>query len=341
MTNEFLVSVANAVLRDPTTGNALAYGTTNITSAFTLTTAATEVRGGVNNPLLYTYIHDRALEVKIESATFDKTVLGLNVGQLVQTGTVNVTQTDCIVLSASGSGLITLTPVGNVTVFLDNGTVQTLTPAVKTITASNAANQKVTAVYITSVSADQITVATVTPPSVVDLTLLAEVRSNTGAITQYLQINVPRFQVDGNYTLSLTSNGVSNQALNGKALTSTNSDCTSGDYYAKVTWIPVSSTSGYSSIASIPSTIVFSAANVPASQQITVLGIRGGLYANANITTSCSFVKSGSSGAQLSVNASSGVVSASAGSTNGQTCLIACNYTAGSLIDYVTVNVTA
>ena len=38
MANEFLVSVADSILRDPVTGNALAYGKTNITSAFTLST---------------------------------------------------------------------------------------------------------------------------------------------------------------------------------------------------------------------------------------------------------------------------------------------------------------
>jgi hypothetical protein len=341
MANEFLVSVANAVLRDPSTGAALAFGTTNITSAFTLSTAQTDVRGGINNPLLYTYIHDRALEVKIEQATFDKTVLGLNVGQLVQNGLVDVIQTDCIVLSASGSGTVSATPIGNVTVFLDNGTTQTVTPNTKDITVSGGANEKVNAVYTTSATADQITIGTITPPSVVDLTLIAEVRDNTGAIVQQLQINVPRFQVMGNYTLSLAANGVSNQALEGKALTSFSSDCANGDYYAKVTWIPVSATAiPVASIAAIPSTVSFSAASLPASQQVTVLGIRGGMYANTNITTSCSYVRT-SGCATIIVNASTGVISASATAASGHSAVIGVNYSSASLVDYVIVNVGA
>lgn len=342
MSNQFLVSVANAILRDPTTGNAIAYGKTNITSAFTLTTAQTDVRGGINNPLLYTYIHDRALEIKIEQATFDKAVLGLNVGQLVTNGAVNVTQTDCLVLSSSGSGTITLTPIGNVTVFLPDGTIETVTPSTKDITVSAGANQRVDAVYITSTTADQIIVETIQPPSVVDLTLLAEVRDNTGVIVENLQINVPRFQVMGNYTLSLTANGVSNQALEGRALTTASTDCTSGDYYAKVTWIPVTASAvAVSSIAAIPSTITFSAGGtLPATQQITVLGIRGGQYANANITTSCSYVKS-SGCATITVNATTGVVSASATVAAGHTALIAARYASASLVDYVNVVVTA
>lgn len=340
--NEFLVSVADAVLRDPLTGNAIAYGTTNITSAFTLTTAQTDVRGGINNPLLYTYIHDRALDVKIEQATFDKVILGLNVGQLVQTGLVNVIQTDCIVLS-SGSGTLTETPVGDVTVFLENGTVQTVTPSGSDITVSGGANQRITAIYTTATSADQITVETVTPPSVVDLTLIAEVRDNSGAIVQKLQINVPRFQVLGNYTLSLAANGVSNQALEGKALATASSDCVSGNYYAKVTWIPVSTTDvPVSSIAAIPSTVTFSAGGtLPATRQITVLGIRGGIYANTNITSSCTYAKSGSAGPAISVNASSGLITAGSAATSGQTAVISVTYASASLVDYVTVNVGA
>jgi hypothetical protein len=240
MANEFLVSVSNAVIRNPSTGCAIAFGKANLTSAFTMTTAATDVRGGINNPLLYTYIHDRNLEVKIEQAVFDQVTLGLNAGQLSGSAVVNVTQTDCIVLSGS-SGSTSKTPVspGMVTVFMPDGTVQTVTASTRLITVSGSAyaSAKVDAVYLTSVTANQITINTITPPSVVDLTLISEVRDNTGTIVKYLQINIPRYQVDGNYTLSMTANGVSTQALNGKALANADATCASGEYYAKVTWV--------------------------------------------------------------------------------------------------------
>jgi len=236
--NQFLVSVADAILRDPNSGSAIAYGTTNLTSAFTLTTQKTDVRGGINNPLLYTYIHDRTVEVKVEEATFDKVYLGLNVGSLVATDTVTVTQTDCIVLS-SGSGYLSATPTSDpVNIFLTDGTITVVTPTSGSIYVPTGANTKITAVYKTSVSADQITIQTLTPPTVVDLTLIGEVRDNTGVIVEYLQINVPRFQVSGNYTLSFAANGVSSQALDGYALETASTDCDSGAYYAKVTWIP-------------------------------------------------------------------------------------------------------
>jgi hypothetical protein len=343
MANQFLVSVANAVLRDPNTGNALAYGKANISSAFTMSMQKTEVRGGINNPLLYVYYHDKALEIKIEQATFDKTILGLNAGQLVSNGVVNVTQTDCIMTSVSGSATVTQTPVGNVTVFFPDGTVQTYDPATKNISGLPAVAQKVDAVYVTSVTADQLTVQTTTPPTVVDATLLAEVRDNTGVIVQYLQIQIPRLQISGNYTLSMGANGVSNQALDGMALAVASTDCVTGEYYAKATWIQVSGAVTYSYIAAVPGAMSFSSTVKPSSQAITVLGVRGGLYANANLTTSCSFVFSPNSSAGVfSVGLHTGILtagSATSASASGSVVITYYDTTNGSLVD--TVSVTA
>lgn len=338
MSNEFLVSVADVILRDTTTGNALAYGKANISSAFTLSMQAAEVRAGINNPLLYSYYHTREMSVKIEQATFDETILALNVGATVAVGAVNVLQTDCMTLSASGSGTITLTPVGNVSVILPSGAIETVTPSVKNITVSGGASALVTAIYVTSKSADQITVEATEPPSVVDLTMIAEIRaSNQTTVSKYLQINIPRFQVAGNYALNLAANGVSNQALEGKALVSTATDCVTADYYAKISYIPVSSSTSYSSIAAIPSTTNW-AKSTANSVQISVLGIRGGVYANQNITTSCSFVLSGSFGAGLVVGAATGLISVSASSvTTSGIATIAANYAAGSLVDYAQI----
>jgi len=344
MNNTFLVSVANAVVRDPSTLEAIMYGTANIDSALTISMASTEVRGGINNPLLYTYLHDRKVDVKLTQATFDKNILALNAGNTVLNGSVTAVKTDCIVLS-SGSGTTASVPTGNVTVFLPNGTVQTVTPTGSNIVVSGGANQKITAVYNYTVSADQLTIETTKPPSVVDLTLIAEVRDNTGVIAEYLQINIPRFQVTGNYTLSLAANGVSNQALEGTSLSVSSTDCSSGEYYAKVTWIPVSSTSvAVSDIAASPSSLTFSvAAGLPASKQINVYGLRGGLYSNVNVTTSCSFVLTSGS-ASWSVGLHTGLVTAGSATAAGYLGVVTATYydaTSGSLTDTVNLVATA
>lgn len=342
MANEFLVSVADAIIRDATTGEALALGTANLSSAFTMSMQATQVRGGRNNPLLYSFMHDKELKVEIKQATFGKTILALNAGTLVSNGSVNVTKTDCITL-ANGVGTVSETPVGNVSVFLPNGTVQTVTPSTKTITVSGGVNQKITAVYVYADTTDRISIETTTPPSVVDLTLIAEVRSNSGVITEYLQINVPKFQVDGNYVLNLAANGVSEESLTGFALSVSGTSCTTGDIYATVDWIPASASNvAVSGIAALPSTMTFSAAAGNASQNITLYGIRGGMYANSNITTSGSYAKDGGGSAHIAVGAYTGVVSTTSGSA-GDVATITVSYDNGTatLTDTVDVTVTA
>ena len=341
MANEFLVSVADVILQDATTGAALAYGKANISSAFTLSMQSADVRAGINNPLLYSYYHTRELSVKVEQATFDETILALNVGDSVDVGAVNVLQTDCLTLSVSGSGTTTLTPVGNVSVLYSSGAIETVTPSGLTFTAPSGASQMVTAIYVTSKSANQIVVGSTTPPSIVNLTLIAEIRaSDQTTVKKYLQINIPRFQVSGNYTLSLAANGVSNQALEGKALVSSAADCTTGDYYAKITYIPVSGTTEYSSIAALPSTVAWTNSAIQ-STQLSVLGIRGGVYANQNITTQCTYARSGSFGAGITVGAATGLISTSAsGVTTTGVITIAATYPSASLVDYVHIVVS-
>ena len=341
MTNEFLVSVADVILRDPQTKAGIAYGKANISSAFNLSMSSADVRAGINNPLIYSYYHTRELGITVNQAIFTETILALNAGATVSTGAVNVLQTECVSLSSSGSGVITLTPVGNVEVFLADGSIQTVTPTVKNITVTGANSQIITAVYVTSKNADQITIESVKPPSIVDLTLIAEIRaSDQTTVKKYLQINIPRFQVSGNYTLSLAANGVSNQALEGKALVSSAADCTSGDYYAKVTYIPVTGTTTYSSIAALPSTVAWTNSSVQ-STQLSVLGIRGGVYANQNITTQCTYARSGSFGAGITVGASTGLISTSAsGVTTTGVITIAATYPSASLVDYVHIVVS-
>lgn len=340
MANEFLVSVANVILRDPTTKNALAYGKANVSSAFNLSMQNADVRAGINNSLLYRYYHTRELAINVEQATFDETVLALNVGSLVSTGNVNVVQTECVQL-VGDEGTIALTPVGDVSVLFPDGTIQTVTPSTKTITVSSGASQKVDVVYVTSKAADQITIGTTTPPSIVDLTLIAEIRSaDQSTVVKYLQINVPQFQVAGNYTLNLTANGVSTQSLEGAALATFAADCTTGDYYAKVSFIPVSASAAYTSIAAIPSTIAFSEASVPDTASISVLGIRGGMYQNANITSDCTFTKASGGSASITVSAG-GVVTAGSAAVETDSAVIDVLYASGSITDYVTVTVGA
>ena len=355
--SNYLVSVADAVGRDPNTGYAVFYGHANISSALTISMTATDVRGGIGNELLYVFLHDKKVEVKVTQATFGEPIVALNAGASVLNSAVTVLQTDQLTLSASGSATLTQTPNSStVTVCLANGTFSTVVPSGTSITGLSGANTAVTAIYTYSVAADQLTMSATTPPNVIDLTLLAQIRDNTGTIVQYLQIDVPRFQVAGNYTMSLAANGVSNQELDGFALAQTSS---SGDYYLTATWInATSTTTPYFDIANYPSSYSVSVAGgLPATKQLTTYGLRGGVNANVVLTTSCSYtissgcmVGSGSAPSGLfSVSGSTqaangGLITAGSSVVAGYTATVKTVYidpTNGSLIDYTVITATA
>jgi hypothetical protein len=289
--NQFLVSVAKAIARDPNTGKGIFLGKTNISSAFTISTQKVETRGGQGNPLLYVFYHSRAVEIKIQDAAFNRTFLGLNVGQLTTNGAVTTVQTECVTL-VNGVGTVSLTPLSDIVVYMNDGTIQNITPVGKVFTTVGGAATSVDVVYNVTTTADQITVSTSTPPSIVELTLIAEIRDTTGVIASYMQIQIPSFQVSGAYTLSLAANGVSTQDLDGFALAVNSTDCTGGDYFAKITYVPAATAATpTSSIVAIPSALIFPVGGA-GSKAINVLAIKG--TTNTNVTTSASFTTSGS-----------------------------------------------
>jgi hypothetical protein len=345
--SQFLVSVADAIIRDPTSMVALAYGKANIDSGLTFAMAEQEVRGGKNNALLYTYKHDRKISAKITQAIFTEAILALNAGTTVYNGTVTALGTDCLTTSASGSATLTQTPNSTVvSVIYSNNSIVSTTPASTTISGLTA-NALVTAIYPYSVTADRIRVETAKPPSIVWLTLLADILDNTNTKIYTMQVDIPRYQVSGNYTMAMTANGVSNQAIDGDALQVDSTDCTSNAYYADVTFIPVSATTiAVSDVVATPTSMAFSAASKPYSKQATLYGLRGALYSNVNITTSASWtVSSGCAlGGLYTVGAHTGLVTGGSSIAAGYTAVISACYTDptnGLLSDSITITTTA
>jgi hypothetical protein len=206
----------------------------------------------------------------------------------------------------------------------------------------------VTCIYDYATTADRITVETQTPPSTVDLTLIAEVRDDTDTLVEYFQVRDPKFKVSGNYTLALTANGVSNQALEGTALEVAADDCNGKPYFVQTTWIPADGTTPSVYALALTPDLTFSvAAGLPISKQLTLNGLRGGNYTPTNLTTSASYaVTSGSTtlAAYVNVGLHTGLVTAGSSVAAGWNGIITASYvdaTHGLLHDYITFNVTA
>jgi hypothetical protein len=291
MSRRFIVSSGVCVGRDAVTGQGIFMGTANITSSFTTSTTAQEVRAGVGNPLLYVYYHSKKVDVKIEDATFNPAFLAMNSGQLSTTGTVTGVYTDCITLS-NGTGTLTNYPVSDVCVFMSDNSIQNITPVGKTITVVGGASQSVTAVYDYSVTAERTIVYASVPPMLCDLVIIAEERDDTRTLINHVQFHIPRFQVSGNNTFSLAASGVATSTLEGMALAVADTTCAGGDYFATITRIPVASSSvATSAIVALPGALTFPSATLT-TQTLKALALRGS--ATADVTTSASFTSSGS-----------------------------------------------
>ncbi len=333
MTNKFLVSVADVIGRNATTGALLFRGVANINSAFTMATQKTDVRGGINNPLLYTYYHDREVSVSIESATFEKSLLALNAGTSVSNGTITVAKQESVTLS-SGSGTLTKTPTSTtVGVLLSDGTIQDVTPTANTIYVAGGGNQSVTAIYdYNETLVDYVTGFATLPPTGIELIMTSEVRDSTNTKIYDFQVIIPNFNISGNYTMALAANGVSTQKIEGTALVKSSS---TGDYYYIAKWIPsTAGTVSYTDIAVTPATISFSYASRPQTQQLTAYGIRGGLYANTNVTASGSFART--SGCSTITASASGLVTSTSAVKQGDNAVISFWYwdsVTGSKVD--------
>jgi len=348
-----LVSVGEAVVRDSVTGAALMSGRANIDSAFTMSAQSTEVRGGINNQLLFTYIHDKKVDVKITDATFNMDILSLNAGTNILNSSVTVLKSECVTFSASGSATLANVPTGTkgVNVFLgDPATIQTVTPVGSVITVSGGNGLTGMAYYDYSVTADQLTVEAITPPQIVDLYLTAQERDSNskGAIVNLVQIHIPNFQILGNYTLGMTANGVSTQPLEGTALVTKSTNCTVSDYYATVTRIPYTGANpSVSNLYLKQDTFISVAAGLPKTVQLQAIGLRGGLAGQIDVTTSASYhVTSGSTtlAAYFNVGANTGLVTAGSSVAAGWTAVISACYidsVSGTLTDSAIMTVTA
>lgn len=238
---KFLISVCNVYARDPETLAGLWAGYSDISSSFNLAMTATDVRGGENNTLLMRYMHDRVLTVEVVGATFSREILAMNAGSKYLAGTnVKSLTEECCDFKA-GKGTMKGTAVGTVMVAFEDGSCETVTPTIQAITLVLNATYtgKATLVYDTMTpKADLLTISTVNPPSVVDLTLIGKIKDKNGVLQEYMNIHIPSFSVDGNYNLAFTADGVSQETLSGTALGTTGQTCAEGDGYAYVTFIP-------------------------------------------------------------------------------------------------------
>lgn len=340
----FIYSIGDVVLRNPTDKSIIAVGTTAIDASFALTATSAKVRGGRGNSVLFSYITEREFNVTVTQASFNKEVLALNAGSLIDTGLVEYLFTECIDLDASGVGTLTKTPLGAVTAITNDNMKYTVTPVGGQITIAGVVSQSVNVAYMVSAQGEKVTIGSTTPPSIVDLLYSTEVRDDNNVIVEYMQIHVPKLQLSGNYTLSFNASGVASEAIEGTALGSFISGCGADRGYAEVMWIPVSgsSASSFSVIAAIPSDWeVSKASGLPVTKQIEVLGVyNDGIHANTNITSGCTFAMEAGADTDITVSAG-GLVTIASPALAGDNGIVVVTHTDTGLTDRCLFTVVA
>lgn len=330
---DFVVSTADFLFYH--NGKLACQGTTNLSASLTASMEKKDINAGKGNKLIFTYMYGRKIEIALETANWDMSYLAAQTGSEVFVGLSDVyKQGECVVLTA-GIGTLSTVPVASTTVVVElpNGLFVEVTPTSATIdlTSYGLTTETVKATYKYNTTVKSVTIDADTTPLVGTLILNAEKYNNKVGKIADLQIEVPSYQMDGAFELSMTADGVASTKLNGTALAVDGTSCKDGSTYAYIKELPTVTT--VYPVAEIAATPATASIVVGGTKDISVVGIRGGLYSNVALSNAdCTFTSATPAVATVSTG---GVVT---GVTAG-TSVITVEY--NGVTDTINVTVTA
>lgn len=278
MAKDFLVSTADVAFMH---NNMLAFtGKSSINTSISVSMEDQEVTGGKGAQTLYKYKYGRKLAFTIEMAEWKLAFIAANVGSTIVEGLKDVYMVaECVTLT-NGVGTLSKTPVGTVFVETEDGTTSEVTPTGSTITVGSASG-KVNATYKFNTTVKRVTIDAESSPLVGKLIMSADKHNSDVGKVAEIQIEVPSFQLNGTFDISMEATGVSTTSIGGDALAVAGDTCANGSVYAYITEIPSQSSSvAVASIAATPSVVTLAVAGTRA---ISIVGIKGGMYSNVSI----------------------------------------------------------
>lgn len=323
---DFLVSTADVAFF---VNDVLAFtGTTSLNTSISVSMEDQEITGGKGNKTLYKYKYGRKLAPSIEMAEWNLAYLAANVGSTVFEGLKDVfAVAECVTLT-NGVGTLKKTPVGKVFVEKADGSTVEITPVSSTITVGDV-NGTVLATYQYSTNVKRVTIDAESTPFVGRLVMSADKHNNKKGKVGEVQIEVPSFQLNGTFDISLEASGTTTTKLEGDALAVDGASCSDGSVYAYISEIPsVESTVVINDLAVTPAVIEIA---VDEEKKLNIIGIKGGLYSNVSIDAKDCVI---SSDASETATITEGVVK---GVGEGTTYI---NVTYGDAKDVVKVTVT-
>ncbi len=275
---DFLVSTADVAFYH---NGMLAFtGTTSLNTSLTVSMEDQEIVGGKGNKTLYKYKYGRKLAPSIEMAEWKLEYIAANVGSSIFEGMKDVfAVAECVTLT-KGVGTLKKTPVGKVHVEKEDGSIEEVTPEGSTITIGSV-DTVVKATYRYNTKVKRVTIDADSTPLVGELILSADKHNNLKGKVGEIQIDVPSFQLNGTFDITLEASGSSTTKLEGDALAVDSSTCEDGTVYAYISEVETeASTISVNEIAATPSVM-----NLKKNDKkvISVVGLRGGLYSNVGI----------------------------------------------------------
>lgn len=275
---DFLVSTADVAFF---VNDVLAFtGTTSLNTSIAVSMEDQEITGGKGNKTLYKYKYGRKLAPTIEMAEWNLSYIAAQVGSTIFEGLKDVfAVAECVTLTG-GVGTLKKVPIGKVYVENPDGSTAEVTPVGSTITVGSD-DGTVLATYQYSTNVKRVTIDAESTPFVGRLLMSADKHNNKKGKVGEVQIEVPSFQLSGNFDISLESSGTTTTKLEGDALAVEGASCSDGSVYAYITEIPSQASAvSVSDIAATPAVVNLS---VNETKTINIVGIKGGLYSNVGI----------------------------------------------------------
>lgn len=290
-------------------------GTTNLNTSIEVSMQEQNVNAGKGNKLVYSYKYGRELNVTLEAADWKLEYIAANTGSKITEGLTDVYKIGECVQLTNGIGVLSATPIGDVAIEIDGGTIVTVTPTSTSIDLSNygLTNVPVKATYMFNRIAKSITIDADTSPNVFKLVLDADKHNNKLGKVGSVQVIVPSYQPSGNFTMNFTPDGVSSTNIDGKALAVEGNTCADGSaVYAYINeFDDTVKALEVAEIVATPSTITLA---VNDTETISVIGLKGALYSNIQLDNAdCTFVSDTTD--KVTVGENTGVVTGVAAGT--------------------------
>ena len=273
-------------------------GTTNLNASLDVSMQEQNVNAGKGNKLVYSFKYGRELSATLEAADWKLEYLSMATGSKITEGLTDVYKMgECVVLT-NGIGILTASPVGDVAVELPNGAIVTVKPEDTEIdlTVYGLTNESVKATYRYSRMAKTLVIDAESTPMTGRLVLNADKHNNSVGKVGTLEIVIPSYQLNGNFTISFTPDGVSSTSLEGKALAVEGDTCADGEVYAYINeYEDTTSILAVSEIAATPA-VMYLDTETNNSATISVIGLKGALYSPIQLDNAdCKFVSDSAS----------------------------------------------